>query len=303
MEACSDSQHQRQLPESIQAQIVLVVFIARAATYITQEIDKHYGRDMLLQLIEQFKEQSQVLRSDVHAHMTSTIEKLIVEVSKAKGSPSQEVIDCIWRDTVPKYWWDVGRLFVQAGKETQSFLLKNQGAPLTRMQLSHLERRYGPYLFTCLKHGLRTSESYPMPEGFMELVVEGESLLNRNSSLNQVRAYKASVEKSSWLTALSWLAEWNEGSLYMRNGDHKQAHKHLGNAFELGKYCAGDRQEKLIQDYLDVCAKVQSWKDFKKAFAWARYLQIPVRLWDKEWEESTENVKALYRIYQQTEFA
>ncbi len=302
MEACSDSQHQRQLPESTQAQVVLVVFIARAATYITQEIDRHYGRDVLLQLLDQFKEQSQVLRSDVHAHMSSTIEKLIGEASTAKGSPPQEVIDRIWRDSVPQYWWDVGRFFAQAGEETQSFLLENHGEPLTQEQLTYIERRYGPYFFTCLKHGLEISESYPMPQGFMELVVEGEGLLNRNSSLNQVRVYKERVEKSSWSTALSWLAEWNEGSLHMRNGDQKLAHKHLGNAFGLGKYCAGDRQKPLVQGYLEVCAKVQSWKDFKKAFAWARYLQIPVRLWDSEWEESMENVKTLYTMYLHMEF-
>lgn len=303
MESCADTQYQRQLSERTKSQVILVVFIARVATFITREIDKHYGRNMLSQLVNQFKEQDQLLRNDIHAHMNNTIEQMIAELSKAKGSLSQEVIDCIWRDYVPKYWWNVGRHFVQAGEKAHEFQLVNHGAPLTRQQLTYIEKRYGPYFSTWLKHELNAAEQYQMPQDFIGFVVDGEKLLKGKCNLNEVRDYKARLEASSWSTALSWLAEWCEGSVHWRNGDLKLAHKSLGNALAQGKYRAGNRQKKLVLDYLEVCAQVQSWKDFKKAFAWARYLQIPIRLWDEEWEESAENIKALYRLYGRVEFA
>ena len=67
-------------------------------------------------------------------------------------------------------------------------------------------------------------------------------------------------------------------------------------AFEQAKYRAGKAQYKLVNQYLEVCAKNDQKRRFKKGVEWARYLGIPIR-WLRDKEPTEENLDFVFYIF------
>ncbi len=66
-------------------------------------------------------------------------------------------------------------------------------------------------------------------------------------------------------------------------------------AFNNAKYRAGQNQYDLVNQYVEVAAKNDVRKDFKKGIEWAQYLGIEIR-WLRNVELTDENLKSVYEM-------
>ena len=66
-------------------------------------------------------------------------------------------------------------------------------------------------------------------------------------------------------------------------------------AFKNAKYRAGQNQYDLVNQYVEVAAKNDVRKDFKKGIEWAQYLGIEIR-WLRNVELTDENLKSVYEM-------
>ncbi|HGE1972739.1 TPA: hypothetical protein ACGKFT_005527 [Pseudomonas aeruginosa] len=64
---------------------------------------------------------------------------------------------------------------------------------------------------------------------------------------------------------------------------------HFQAAFENAKYRAGKNQYKLVNQYVEVAAKNDDRRGFKKGIEWAQYLDIKVR-WLRDDEPTEEKL-------------
>lgn len=80
-------------------------------------------------------------------------------------------------------------------------------------------------------------------------------------------------------------------------GQFFEAMRYFKAAFTQAKYWAGENQNKLVNQYLEACAKNNRKGKFKKSLEWANYLGIQVR-WLRDQEQTEENIAFVSYILQ-----
>ena len=298
MESCDDEHHKRIIDTSRQKSIIFVFLMARTSTYVTQLIVKHFGRDKLLILIKQLKQRNQLLDAFVYNNIREKTERIISDVM-CDSVEQEQLIDAIWYESVQRCWQLISPAVIQAGNYAQQCYQRNHETSLTDQQRAHIRDVYGKLSLCLIEEGMAVLSDFTLSETFVTLEFEGQRLRKNAKSLDDIEKYQQRLAESPHKIPLQWLLEWSKGALYTRKGELHLAHRHLGNALNLGRYCAGLKQKELVKQYLKVCVQIDNIKDFKKAFFWAAYLYIELPWWTKESEDLNKEAIGMYRLYQQ----
>ena len=136
-----------------------------------------------------------------------------------------------------------------------------------------------------------------MPPSLPEFFGRGLKLKNSIDSLNQAENFERELKSKGLESTLGWLSDWCYANFYYRREDNVNANAFYKKAFTKARYSAGGHQYKLVNQYIESCAKSNKYKDMKKAVAWANYLGIEVR-WLRGWDdpESEESLKGLFML-------
>jgi hypothetical protein len=66
-------------------------------------------------------------------------------------------------------------------------------------------------------------------------------------------------------------------------------------AFLNAQYRAGENQYKLVNQYVEVSAKLDKWQQFKQGVEWATYLGIQIR-WIRDEKQTDATLRNAYNI-------
>ena len=88
---------------------------------------------------------------------------------------------------------------------------------------------------------------------------------------------------------------WLRAVFCYRAEKYDEAFGYFKKAFSNAQYRAGTNQYKLVNQYVEVSAKLDKWQQFKKGVEWATYLGIKVR-WIRDEEQIQENLRNAYNI-------
>jgi hypothetical protein len=116
------------------------------------------------------------------------------------------------------------------------------------------------------------------PKKFDELLLDGIALrASKDLSIADIESYRQRLLVAEMTQTLPWMTPWLRSTHCYREQRYSEAYPHAMEAYEGAQYCAGARQCLLLNQYIDLAAKSNKWKEFRKAALWAEYLGIEVR--------------------------
>jgi hypothetical protein len=138
------------------------------------------------------------------------------------------------------------------------------------------------------------------PTRFFELHARGLDLKNCGATTKEViENYGLELKKENLDQNLKWLENWIWGAYYYRQERWCEAYPFFQTAFDEAKYSAGSQQYKMVNQYIEMCAKINKWQNFKKGISWANYLGLKVR-WLRGAGCTEDDMKAAYELMKKT---
>lgn len=271
----------------------LILFIARAATFFFKEIQSSFGHDFLLNVCQHIKGQSgRLLR--INKKLETDLDSIKASYTDLTAAENDELnfqhVSHFWRDYAIQQ--EEGSHLLQDYIEADAF--KELSERETAMvHISCVGSLSAYRLLETEKFSIREK----MPALFPELFGKGLKLKNSIGSLSQAEKFERELEGQGLIETLGWLSDWCYANFYYRKEDNINANVFYKKAFTKAKYSAGRHQYKLVNQYIESCAKNNKYRDMKKAVAWANYLEIKVR-WLRGWDdpESEESLKGLFKF-------
>jgi hypothetical protein len=98
------------------------------------------------------------------------------------------------------------------------------------------------------------------------------------------------------------MVPWQVATFYYRAEQYKEAYPFIQEAFEKAKYCAGGHQYLLLNQYIELAAKNDKWRDFKRGIEWATSLGFEVR-WLRQDEPTEEKLLSVFEIMKKAVYA
>jgi len=271
----------------------LMLFIARAATFFFKELQKPFGDDFLLNVCEHIKGQSGRLKR-VNKRLGAELDSIKSDYRNLTVAEKDEInyqyVGQFWQRYAAQQ--QAGASVLQDYIEADAFKsISEREAAMVHISCVGSLQAYS--LLETGKFNIREQ----MPTSFPELFGKGLKLKNSISSLTQAENFESELRVKGLEDTLGWLCDWAYANFYYRREDNVNANVFYKKAFTKAKYSAGGHQYKLVNQYIESCAKSNKYMDMKKAVAWANYLGIKVR-WLRGWDdpESEESLKGLFNL-------
>jgi hypothetical protein len=141
-----------------------------------------------------------------------------------------------------------------------------------------------------------------MPTNFPDFLFEGLDLKNnQNASLEEIARYEDALKKSKLEPLLPWMPTWIKGAYHYRRQEYQLAFPFFKEAFNSAKYCAGNNQYKLVNQFVEVAAKNNKRLEFNKGIRWAQYLGIEIR-WLRKDEPTVEKLNFVFAIMKKASY-
>jgi hypothetical protein len=277
----------------------LMLFIARASTYFFKEVQSSFGDEFLLNVCQHIKGQSgRLLRINkkigkdldlIKANYTDLTTGKIDEIN------FQHVSWC-WQNNAIQQ--EEGARLLQDYIEADAF----KGFSKREAVMVHISC-VGSFQTYRILEAEKFNVLDNMPTLFPVFLVKGLELKKSITSLSQAKSFEIELKDKGLEKILGWLSDWCYANFYYRNEDNENANVFYKKAFTKAKYSAGGHQYKLVNQYIESCAKNNKYHDMKKAVAWANYLGIKVR-WLRGWDdpESEESLMGLFKLMGQDNF-
>jgi hypothetical protein len=284
------------IDKHMQENFQLILFIARASTFIFKQIVGVYGISFTNQICEKFKKQSANIDADFQhfeLHLKGKLFRAYL--------PS--LLDEICQSETHR--------FITEYASAQTYLVKSLEAISFEAQcemfedgkkIERLERQFGKFTVSSIAEKLLTPKFNEPPNDFAKFVLKGIELKNdKNISLDAIARYESDLDKSNLKCALPWMTHWMKGAYHYRRQEYKLAFPFFQEAFSKAKYCAGNNQYKLVNQFVEVAAKNNKRKEFNKAISWAQYLGIEIR-WLRKDPPTEEKLDFVFAIMQKAEY-
>lgn len=277
----------------------LMLFIARAATFFFKELQKSFGGDFLLNVCKHIKGQS--------GRLKRINKKLGAELDSIKSdyiNLSVAEKDGVNYQYIGQFWQRYAAQQHTGARLLQDYIQANAFKNTSRREVAMV---YISCVGSLQAYSLLEADNFNirehMPRPFPELFGKGLKLKNSISSLERGQSFEKELKRKGLYETLGWLSDWCYANYYYRREDNVNANVFYKKAFSKAKYSAGGHQYKLVNQYIESCAKSNKYRDMKKAVAWANYLGIKVR-WLRGWDdpESEESLKGLFNLMGQDNF-
>lgn len=279
--------YQREISPRQKNNFRTVLAIARFTTAAFRKIEKAYGREVLYSISETLRKQDRRLRRN-HKQFEENLNQKLV----ANNVRNAQAVDNAWGLKTREFWKNRSDNLI-AGAQQLAHLQKTDSVPPEKIPKFKVYIRllgiHGAYSF--ILNEAHAKDIYP-PQTFVESLQAGLRLKNHAHSPSEIDKLEDTIKRNGD-EGLGWITEWARATNLYRKEQYSEAAPHFKRAFELGKYSAGESQYKLVNQYIEICAKVQNWEEFKKGVAWAKYLGLSTR-WLRDREETEENLKFAY---------
>lgn len=285
-----DATHRRELPEKLRDNILHVLFLARLSTDVCKSISDTYGPAFLSQLVTQYQQHDAWLAPEI-ARLQEGIQGHLRQLAGRTDDTNR-----LWWETSEPYWkWFSDRMLVCA-HEMQPLLARGDRTSLSEETLVSLITKFGEYPVRLTLDTRETLGELPAPLGFAEAVFAGFELKRKpHCSDDDIDAYEANLQQSKLDICLPWMIPWLRAVVRYRQEDYQSAFRHATHAFEQAKYSAGEKQYELVNLYIELAAKMDSWRSFKKGVEWANFLGIPVR-WIRDDEPTEDRLRGVFEL-------
>lgn len=286
----------RSVSEKEKESILYVLFLARLSTYVTKELHDAYGAEMLIDMIGRFKRHRDWLAVDLKAFKAETLTHI-----EGYGAP-ESATDKIWLEFSDRYWrWFADRA-QDCAMSMQRLLETFDDHTIPDDQVTQLCDQYGDYTVRSILDSMYWASDLKNPECFPELLFKGFELKKNSSATDiNVDAYEAEIKEKGLTTSLEWMVHWNRAGLCYKKDQDEEAFRHIQKAFNLAKYSAGRYQYPIVNQYIELAAKNNRWKNFKKGVAWASYLGLSVR-WLRDDEPKEDNLREVFEFMKRVRY-
>ncbi|MDQ3058896.1 MAG: hypothetical protein M3R45_05165 [Pseudomonadota bacterium] len=278
------------LSETQKNSIRTALFVARASTYISKLVLHHYDDTVLQECCSRYQIVANCVNDDAQK-IRDFVQKLIVR----DDIPSNEW-DHVWFDVSTDYWLQfVGKhdAVVQALEQQQ----------ITMIEAAEISRSFGGFAALPFEKPELFSPQHSIPPGFSEAICDGFALQKSTDlSIEKIEEYAARLDNSKLCHVLPWMVSWQRATYHYRAERYEDAYPFIKESFEKAQYCAGKNQYLLINQYIELAAKNDKWKDFKKGIEWATYLGFEVR-WLRKDEPTDEKLKCVFAIMKKARYA
>lgn len=284
------------IDKHMQENFRLILFIGRASTFIFKQIVEIYGISFTHQICEKFKKQSANIDADFE-HFESQLKRKLIRAYLP--SLLDEICQKETHQFVSEYV-SSQTYFVRSLKaisfEEQYEMFKDA------QKVQQLEHQFGKFSVSSIAEKLLAPKVHEPPNDFAKFVLEGIELKNdKNISLDAITRYESDLNKSNLKCVLPWMTPWMRGAFHYRRQEYKLAFPFFQEAFSKAKYCAGNNQYKLVNQFVEVAAKNDKRRDFNKAISWAQYLGIEIR-WLRKDFPTEEKLDSVFAIMQKVEY-
>ena len=259
----------------------VALFLARSATFVGQEIAAQFGEDFLKQVCDLFERDLTLALRE-----TAGVEGLIGDLAEQhRVSP----LDPALRSHAVERWNDSLRNRVRhAGVELDRLY---KAKALTGEALEELVKTCGELPVVPVVDKLRRPRGHEIPSGFEAALLEGLRLSKyQGLSGEHIDRYEADLQAKGVASILPWMVPWLRFLTYYRNEDDARAWTWISQAYEEARYRAGSQQYKLVNQYVELAAKVQDRVAFRRGVNWARYVGVQVQ-WLRDRDTTPENLK------------
>jgi hypothetical protein len=294
--AASDLRHRREIAVKRRESIIVALFLARLATYVSKAISEAFGPAFLAQLIKQFRQHRTWLALDLEALRNYTIS--YIEENHAPAA----AVDAIWWKCSEQYWAWFAERATTFGNRLEHLLEEHGYAALPEETVSLLVKDYGDYTVRTSLELVEANREFSMPEGFAQALHDGFDLKsNPNVDDVDIDRYAEELASKGLEYYLPWMEPWLRAAIRYRREEYESAFRYVEAAFENAKYCAGEKQYQLVNQFIELAAKTDRWKSFKKGVEWARYLGLSVR-WLRDNEPTEDNLRSVFRMMKKVRY-
>lgn len=277
----------REIPPPVQASVLTSLVLARVTSHIAELIAQAYGVEYLEDVCNQFRDYSQWIAEDVNEFKTE-----LQPVMQRQASP--EMAWVTWQHACGDFWGSFDAKVDHVADTLRQIESANVGTPIPDEIIAALTIEYGRFA-VCTRMDLyeRTLLLSP-PEGFFDMLNQGFTLKHDPCTRwSTIEEYAERINSLGLENHLCWIAPWLRAVYHYRKGEFVAALDHYQVAFEYAKYRAGKYQYDLVNQFIEVAAKNDSRRRFKKGIEWAQYLDIKVR-WLRNDEPTEENLNYVY---------
>jgi hypothetical protein len=281
----------RTIDEKARASFRIVLFIARISTSISKMIADNIGQDFLGTVVDDFKRQDRRL-----SRTSRLLRHRIDEIQRTWGITKPRQLDKIWWEHSRSFWESFEESFIRNIPMIQAWQREHTNSELGLSELRYLSAHMGSFYAGQYLIQQRIAAHKWYSPCFFELHARGLELKNSGAITKEViESYGLELKKENLDQNLKWLENWIWGAYYYRQEMWRESYPFFQIAFDEAKYTAGSQQYKLVNQYIEICAKNNKWRDFKRGVYWANYLGIDIR-WLRETDNSEEDLKIAYEI-------
>jgi hypothetical protein len=291
MESTQQEKYRRKLDEKTRASFRIVLFIARISTVISKMLVENLGQEFVQTLVDDFKRQDRRLRK-----ASRPLRHRIDEIQRIWGITKPSQLDNIWWEHSKSFWESFEDSFIRNIPTIQAWQREHANSELDLSELRYLSAHMGSFYAGQYLIQQRIAAHKWYSPSFFELHARGLELKNSGAITKEViENYGLELKKENLDQNLKWLENWIWGAYYYRQEMWRESYPFFQIAFDEAKYTAGSQQYKLVNQYIEICAKNNKWQNFKKGVSWANYLGIDIR-WLRETDNTEEDLKIAYEI-------
>lgn len=283
-------QGQPHLSETQRVSIRTALFAARTSTSIAKSVLTHYG-DAVLQ---DFCSRYQVVAACVDDE-AQKIHDYVQELIASQNIPSNEW-DKVWFAVSTDYW-------VQFAHQQQEIVKQLQDQSVTGAKATEINRQFGRLAALPFERPEIFAPHHSFPQGFSEAVLDGLALRKSvDLDVQKIEAYASHLDDRELRDVLSWMVPWLWATYHYRAERYKDAYPFIKDAFKKAQYCAGHHQYLLLNQFIELAAKNDKWRDFTRGIEWATYLGFEVR-WLRKDPPTQENLLFVFEIMKKAVYA
>lgn len=291
MESTQQEKYRRKLDEKTRASFRIVLFIARISTVISKMLAENLGQEFVQTLVDDFKRQDRRLR-----RTSRILRHRIDEIQRIWGITKPSQLDNIWWEHSKSFWESFEDSFIRNIPMIQAWQREHATSKLGLLELRYLSAHMGSFYAGQYLIQQRIAVHKWYSPRFFELHARGLELKNSGAITKEViENYGLELKKENLDQNLKWLENWIWGTYYYRQEMWCEAYPYFQTAFDEAKYSAGSQQYKLVNQYIEICAKNNKWINFKKGVSWANYLGLQVR-WLRGTDGTEDDMKMAYEV-------
>jgi hypothetical protein len=297
LEKCEDPKFKRIISEKQRESICIALFIARASTYIFKSILDNYGLPYLVEICDQYRCYSNYLSEEILDFKIG----IETHIAGQEFSPSQ--IDEVWLYETSEYFHHLTTKREHVINIFKNSTEENNPINLGKLEIENkLVQQFGPWTVLPIIKCYDRQPSRFIPERFPEFLFRGLALKDDTQATEeQIEKFSLELRQSGMDYFLPWILPWAKAAFHYRKKQDDISFSFTKEAFNSAKYCAGNKQYKLVNQFIELAAKNNKWSEFKRGVHWAQYLGIEVR-WLRKDEPNEKNLRSVFRIMKKVRY-